>query len=47
MQQVKLQGMEKIREIVVKDAHIFINSMLDHHFTVIDCILLGTNSHRF
>jgi len=47
MQQVKLQGMDKIREIVVKDAYLFINTKLDHHFTVIVCILLGTDSHTF
>jgi len=47
MQQVKLQGMDKIMEIVVKNTHLFINIELSHHFTVIVCILLGIDSHTF
>lgn len=47
MQQVKLQGTDKIMEKFVKDTHLFFNMEFGHHFTEIVCILLGTDSHTF
>ena len=47
MQQVKIQEMDKIMATVVKDTHLFINMELGHHFTLIVCSLLGTDSRMF
>jgi hypothetical protein len=35
---MQLQGMDKIKETVVKDKHFFINAEFGHHFPVIKLV---------